>query len=83
MFLHGGISEDEEYLNDCFLLSYAPLKWNTCPINSENEGIHLAFHTACLVIPADFANNPKITIFKFPDLGVGRRLSFKVIFLIK
>jgi hypothetical protein len=27
MFIHGGISEDGELLNDCYLLNFNPLKW--------------------------------------------------------
>ena len=37
MFVHGGISENNEYLNDIGLLSYNPLKWNLCNIAKYNE----------------------------------------------
>lgn len=35
IFIHGGLSEDNEYLNDSYLLSFSPLKWNVCSIKTN------------------------------------------------
>ena len=51
MFVHGGIDENENILNDTYLLSYKLLKW--FPINylEKFKIPYLAFHNCCLVIP--------------------------------
>ena len=78
MFVHGGISEEDEYLNDCHLLSLFNLKWNECNISTDTEGPYLAWHTACLVVPAEQVFNSKMNIYKFPEMGIARRVSSKV-----
>ena len=76
--MHGGISEDGNYLNDCYNLNLIPLKWNILPILNENESPHLASHSACLVLQSELLNNPKLNIFKLPELPMNRRLTSRV-----
>lgn len=74
MLIHGGISEDEEYLNDVYLLQFTPLKWVSVSLNTESENPTLAWHACCLVLPSEQMFSPKLNIYKLPEVGVGRRL---------
>jgi hypothetical protein len=79
MIVHGGVSENGEYLNDTFLLSLnGSLKWTTCIINDDTPGPTLAGHSHCLVLPHDFKYNPRMHIYKYPELGVGRLQNSRV-----
>lgn len=78
MFVHGGISEEDEYLNDCHLLSFNPLKWFQCSISTGIDSPTLAWHSACLVLPSEQSFNPKMNIYKLPEIGIGRRQTMKV-----
>ncbi len=79
MFVHGGISEDDQYLDDCHLLSFYPLKWSQCTVNIENQAPLLASHSACLVLPFELAFHPKFNIYKIPEIGINRRVYSRVI----
>ena len=79
MFVHGGISEDDEYLDDCHLLNFSPLKWNSCIINLDCKYPSLAWHSACLVLPSEQMFNPKLNIYKLPEVGIGRRVASRVL----
>jgi hypothetical protein len=79
MFVHGGISEEDQYLNDCHLLNFQPLKWSQCTLNLESQAPLLAWHSACLVMPYDLAFHPKFNIYKLPEIVIGRRAVSKVI----
>ena len=77
MIIHGGISEDNEILNDIFLLDLNVLnnnlfnnnsdKWSKCLINNKYKSPYLFGHSSCLVIPKKILENDKFSIFKFPD----------------
>ena len=67
MFIHGGINESGKYLNDSYLLSYKPLKWNIPIINSKIELPPMAYHSCCLVIPEKIRNSSKFNIYKSTD----------------
>ena len=67
MFIHGGINEKEEYLNDCYLLSYKPLKWNIPNINKKIELPPMAYHSCCLVMQEKIRNNSNFNIYKSTD----------------
>ena len=74
MLIHGGISEDDEYLNDCFVLNFSPIKWQSLSINPDSEAPTLAWHSACLVLPSDQLYSNKLNIYKLPDI-ISRRIS--------
>lgn len=78
MFVHGGISEDDVYLDDSHLLNFNPLKWTSCSLNLDLQSPCLAWHSACLVIPSEQLFHPKMNIYKLPEIGIGRRLISKV-----
>lgn len=73
MILHGGVSENGEVLGDTNILSFSPLKWQTCSISDETPGPNLQGHACCLVLPHDLKYNPKMNIYKYPDIGIGRQ----------
>jgi len=85
MFVHGGISEDDTYLDDCHLLNFYPLKWTACSISLDGPSPCLAWHSACLILPADIIFHSKFNIYKLPEMGIGRRSVPRVnfIFILK
>jgi hypothetical protein len=78
MVVHGGQTEQNEFLGDTHLLNLSPLKWITCSISDQHPGPVLSGHGACLVIPADVRYSSKFNIYKFPDMGIGRLSKAKV-----
>ena len=75
IFIHGGIDEEGNFLNDCYLLNLNPLKWISCVINEETPSPTLAFHKCCLVLQKDVRLNSKLSIYKFPEIGIKRNLN--------
>ena len=75
MFVHGGIDEDGEYLDDSFLLSLGNnYKWSKAKINNFKKNFRvpkLAFHSCCLVVPYEIQKHPKFNIHKFPEIPIG------------
>lgn len=78
MIIHGGMTDNNECLNDTHILSFQPLKWVHCNISEETPGPALAGHACALVMPSDIKYNPRFNIYKFPDLGIGKFNSSKV-----
>jgi hypothetical protein len=78
MLIHGGISEDEEYLSDIQVLSFYPLKWLACQVSLEIDPPKLALHACCLVLPNDQMLNVKLNIYKLPDQIATRRAFNKI-----
>jgi hypothetical protein len=72
MIIHGGHTEQSEFLSDTHLLNFNPLKWVNCNISEQTPGPTLSGHSACLVIPSDIKLNTKFTIYKFPETGINR-----------
>ena len=67
MMIHGGINDNNEILNDVYLLNLNPLKWNVVSINPYTPGPKLYGHASSLVIPRDTVQNQRFTIYKYPD----------------
>ena len=65
MFIHGGIDEDDNFLKDCYVLNYSPLKWQN--INTSDYIPQLAFHKCCLVLPKSIRKNKYLNIYKIPE----------------
>jgi len=78
MLIHGGISEDEEYLSDTHLLSFHPLKWVKVTLESYDQPPTLSWHACCLVLPNDQLHNPKLSVFKLPDQNISRKIGCKI-----
>ena len=75
MFIHGGINENGEYLNDSFLFTFYPQRWNQCIITDPANAPYLTGHAACLVLPTEIKYNSKMNIYKLPELGYGKSSS--------
>ena len=74
MFVHGGINEENKYLDDQYILNYKPLRWDDVDINDSIKLPPLAHHSCCLVIPEMIMNNAKFNIYNLPDMGRSRML---------
>ena len=72
MFIHGGINESNEILNDCFLLTFSSLKWNICTINKNTPAPKLYGHSSCVVIPHLMLFHRKFSIYSYPNLELGK-----------
>ena len=72
MFIHGGMNESHEVLNDCYLLTFASLKWNTCTINKYTPAPKLYGHSSCVVIPHLMLFHHKFSIYSYPNLEPGK-----------
>ena len=70
IFIHGGITENNEILNDCYLLNISPLKWYKANISRMTPGPKLYGHTSSLVIPRQHLLNHKLSIYAYPDIEV-------------
>jgi len=71
MFIHGGVDELGEYLDDSYLLNlsgtYRWLKASTIAYGSTPK---LGYHSCCLVCPMDIQKNPKFSIYRFPEITI-------------
>lgn len=81
MIIHGGHTEQSEFLSDTHLLNFNPLKWVICNISEHTPGPSLSGHSACLVMPSDIKLNTKFTVYKFPETGINRVNMSKVKFI--
>ena len=69
MFIHGGVDEYGEYLDDSYLLNLTnTYRWFKTSILSFGPLPKLGYHSCCLVAPSDLQKNPKFSIYKFPEL---------------
>ena len=78
MLIHGGINENNEILNDVFILnlntnflmlnlSYVTYeKW--LKLNIKNNSPFLYAHSASLVVPQEILENYKFNIYNFPEM---------------
>ena len=74
MFIHGGIDENGEILNDSNLLSLnIPYSWTPALIASFCLPPQLAYHSCCLVAPTEILFNSKFSIYKFPEIGISQK----------
>ncbi len=77
MFVHGGITEDDRYLNDSYIFNLSPpYKWSKCNVNTSLSVPTLAFHTCCLVLPSELLDNNKLNIYKINEID---KISSKVV----
>ena len=73
MFVHGGISDDEEILSDCCLYSIQSQKWSICAINEETPAPRLYGHTMILALQDEQRYNPKLNIYKFAEIRASKK----------
>ena len=79
MFVHGGMTEDNTYLDDMYLLNFKPLKWIDIEVNKSEVKIPpLAFHSCCFVMPEFVLLNTNFNIYSMPELGErGKKIQIK------
>jgi len=82
MFVHGGVADDDEYLGDASVYSIVNQKWNTITVDDTTPGPVLANHTCCLILPSEQRNNPKLNLYKLPEMRVSRRGEVKVLLIL-
>ena len=70
ILIHGGITESNEILNDCYLLNLNPLKWYKANINKMTPGPKLYGHTSSLVVPKQHLLSHKFSVYTYPDIEV-------------
>ena len=71
MFIHGGLDEFGEYLDDAYLLNLANnSRWFKANIISYNILPKLGYHSCCLVVPKEIQKNPKFSIYKLPEITI-------------
>ena len=71
MFVHGGLDEFGEYLDDSFLLNLSNnYRWYKANITSYVPPPKLGYHSCCLVVPKNIQNNPRFSIYKLPELTI-------------
>ena len=67
MLIHGGIGDDNEIFNDCYLLNLQPLKWISPIINKYKLAPQIFGHACCLAISSNILHNKKFNIYHYPD----------------
>ena len=71
MFVHGGLDEFGEYLDDSFLLNLSNNhRWAKANIISYSILPKLAYHSCCLVVPKEIQKNQKFSIYKLPEITI-------------
>jgi len=82
MLIHGGLNESNEILNDCYLLNLNQLRWGVCFINRNTPSPRLYGHTSCLVLPKEYYQSHRLTIYSYPEMETGsNRLKEKGIYI--
>ena len=67
IFIHGGVGENNQILNDCFILNIKPIKWHKVSIDNSYQSPKLYGHAACLVIPTLLLKHYRFNIYNFPS----------------
>ena len=71
MFVHGGLDEFGEYLDDSYLLNLSSnYRWYKTNITSYAPLPKLGYHSCCLVVPKEIQKNPKFSIYKLPEIMI-------------
>ena len=79
MFIHGGIDEEGEYLDDSYLLNLnGQFRWIKASIMLYEPPPKLGYHSCCLVVPKNIIKSAKFNIYKFPDISFQDDLSTRI-----
>jgi len=68
MLIHGGLDEEEQILDDCYILNLLTLKWFIPVINSNTPHPKVYGHSSCLVVPNSVLTNGAFSVYKIPDV---------------
>ena len=80
MIIHGGINDDNKVLGDVHLLSLSPFKWSPANLNDQTPSPSLYGHACALVIPSELRFNPRMNIYKFPEISFGKMTTHNKVF---
>ena len=69
MFIHGGIDENGEVLDDSYLLTLSNLNWNKASVMLILIPPKLSYHSCCLAISSKLLNSHKFSIYNIPDIS--------------
>ena len=79
MFIHGGIDEKGEYLDDSYLLGLnSQYNWTKANISLTNIPPKLGYHSCCLVAPSEYIKNSKFSIYKFPEINISENTNTQI-----
>ena len=79
MFIHGGVTENDEILDDSYLLNLnSNLNWSKTNIIPILIPPKLAYHSCSLVITSEINNNSKFSIYKIPNTFSAQKLSIRI-----
>ena len=68
LFIHGGIDDENNYLNDIWIFDCLRFKWNTLSYKSLIKIPKIAFHSCTLVIQnKNILFHKELTIYKIPE----------------
>ena len=71
MFIHGGVDEFGEYLDDSYLLNLAgTYRWYKAFTIAYGPTPKLGYHSCCLVCPMEVQKNPKFSVYRFPEITI-------------
>ena len=68
MLIHGGLDEEDQILDDCFILNLLTLKWFIPVINLNTPHPKVYGHSSCLVVPNSVITNSAFSVYKIPDV---------------
>ena len=68
MLIHGGLDEEDQILDDCFILNLLTLKWFIPVINLNTPHPKIYGHSSCLVVPNSVITNSAFSVYKIPDV---------------
>ena len=79
MFVHGGIDENDQFLDDSYLLNLnSGLNWNKTSIMPISIPPKLAYHSCCLVAKKEILSSSKFTIYKIPNTLTADKLNVRI-----
>ena len=71
MFIHGGVDEYGEYLDDSYLLNLPGIyRWFKASTIAYGQTPKLGYHSCCLVCPMEIQKNPKFSVYRFPEITI-------------
>ena len=79
MLIHGGIDENDEILDDTYLLNLNNnLNWSKANIMLNLIPPKLSYHSCCFVISSDIVRKYKFTIYKIPNSLSAKALNKRI-----
>lgn len=79
MFIHGGVDENDQFLDDSYLLNLnGNINWSKASIMPILIPPKLAYHSCCLVVTSEISNSGKFTIYKIPNTLSSEKLNVRI-----